>query len=131
MITASTPPRGKRAYLVIQGIAVLLWWVLLLNMQSMRDAFALDGTQFTLLLAFFPADVLFVVGGSFLTAWLWRQPRCPRLLWLTAGALWYATAYVLALRVAGVIDPLGAIMMSLASIGTAWTLIPGRPKHPA
>jgi hypothetical protein len=131
MMTDSTAPGRKRTYLVIQGLAILIWWVLLLNIESMRDAFALSGTQFTLLLAFFPADVIFVVGGSFITAWLWRKPQCPRLLWMTAGALWYATAYVLALRVAGVMDSLGAIMMTLASIGTAWTLVPERPERPA
>jgi len=128
-MTDPGPSIRKRVYLVIQGVAVLLWWVLLLNMQSVRDAFALDGTQSTLLLAFFPADVLFVAGGSLLSAWMWRAPQCPRLLWLTAGALWYATAYVLALLVTGIMEPLGAIMMSLASIGTAWTLIPANPHE--
>ncbi len=95
------PADAKRlasAYFALQGAAVAIWWIALALRPDWRDAFLPRGHPEAALLAFAPGDALLLVAGSWFLAasirlgWVWTIP----LAWLVAGAVDYATLYVLA-----------------------------------
>ena len=56
------------AYLVVQGIGVLAWWVLLFTVPDSRELFTADGAPDAVLLAFVAGDVALVGLGSLVAA---------------------------------------------------------------
>ena len=89
------------AYLILQGVGVLAWWVLLLAFPASRALFTAEGAPDAVLLAFLVGDVVLVGIGSFAAAagitghraWAW-----PVLL-VHAGAAVFAGLYCVLLPV--------------------------------
>jgi len=118
------------AYLVLQGLGAVTWWVLLLTWPAARQPFLADGAPDSTLLAFGGADLSLYAGLSLLCAYglargrRWAWP----LLLVHVGAAAYAALYCLALPVVSGRGWLGAVLMapSLVVPGLlAWLL---RPK---
>jgi protein-S-isoprenylcysteine O-methyltransferase Ste14 len=86
------------AYFLVQGIAVIGWWVFLALWPQTRAAFLPPGNDPSALSAFALPDSLLVAAGSLLTSVLvarssgWALP----IVWFVAGAIDYATFHVLA-----------------------------------
>ncbi len=108
--------RPAVAYLVVQGVAVYLWWVMLLLLPETREPFRAPGAPDSTLLAFVGADLLVYAGGSLVAAyglargrsWAWG------ILCVVAGASVYAALYALALPLFSGGAWLGALMMAPA-----------------
>jgi hypothetical protein len=87
------------AYLVLQGVGVLAWWVVLAVAPGARALFTAAGAPDVVLLAFVVGDLALVAGGSFMAAvgvargaaWAW-----PVLL-VHAGAAAFAGLYCVTL----------------------------------
>lgn len=87
------------AYLVLQGVGVVAWWVLLAAVPDSRALFTAAGAPDAVLLAFVVGDLVLVAGGSFVAAvgvarraaWAW-----PVLL-VHAGAAVFAGLYCVTL----------------------------------
>lgn len=98
------------AYLAVQGVGVLAWWILLLAVPSARAPFTAHGAPDSVLMAFLLGDVLLVGAGSLVAAWgvagrtRWAWPvllvhaasavyaglYCVSLPFLTGGSGWLA-----------------------------------------
>lgn len=89
------------AYLVVQGLGVLAWWVMIVAVPASRPLFTVPGAPDGLLLAFLLGDVVLVGVGSLIAAvgvlrrtrWAW-----PVLL-VHASAAVYAGLYCISLPV--------------------------------
>ncbi len=118
--------RAVVIYLRVQGVSVLVWWLVLLVAPGARAAFVPHAASSTFLFAFLPADILIVAVGSLVAAHRWRGDGPPASAWLVAGALWYATAYVAVLWASGEMGPAGPSLMLLASMGMLGVFVVGR-----
>ena len=118
------------AFLVVQGVGVLVWWAVMLFVPVARPLFMAPDAPDSTLFAFLPADGLVYAGASLLAAWglarnrSWGWP----VLCAAAGATIYAALYGLALPVvsgggglAGALMLPGLVIMPLL----AWLLRPG------
>ncbi len=114
--------RTRRAYLAIQGGAVLAWWVVIALFPAARQPFLPLQAPPGVLYAFLVPDCVVLGAGSLACAHLWRGGAPPPVLWVVAGALWYTTAYVVALWLTGELGAPGPVLMMLASLGTAWAV---------
>jgi hypothetical protein len=98
-VRPTTLRRLAAAYLVVQGVGVLAWWVLLLTVPASRSLFTATGAPDAVLLAFLVGDVVLVGVGSLVAAvgvaraarWAW-----PVLLAHAATAV-YAGLYCVSL----------------------------------
>lgn len=118
--------RMRRAYLALQGAAVFVWWALIGLVPAARQPFLPLQAPSSVLYAFLVPDCVVLGAGSLACARLWRGGAPPPALWVVAGALWYTTAYVLGLWLSGELAVPGPVLMTLASLGTAWaTRAPG------
>ena len=113
------------AYLPLQGLAAVGWWVGLFAVPEWRRAFLAPGAPDVTLLAFLAADAVLFVGGSWLSAWWIARDDARRApaLWCTFGAIAYGALYTIGLSVMTGAAWLGAVAMTLAMIATlviAW-----------
>jgi len=110
--------RTAAFYFGTQGIAVILWWVVLFCLPTSRRYFLIDNNNESSLLAFWLADIGFLGLGSFAAAWLcikqseFRQVAA----WFVTGAISYPTIYCTTLAVMTDVGWLGVILMFPAMI---------------
>jgi protein-S-isoprenylcysteine O-methyltransferase Ste14 len=85
-------------YFALQGIAVVVWWLLLFFVPASRKYFQLESGSETSLLAFWLADLLFLGIGSLVAGWFcYRASKHAAVaLWFVVGAVSYASFYCLA-----------------------------------
>lgn len=126
-------PRLARSYLVVQGAAVVAWWVTLALWPAAREPFRVVGAPDAALLAFAPGDLLILGAGS-LAAALARGRRAV-LAWLVAGATLYGALYTLSTAVSASSGWLGAALMTPAALlsllsARTLTLADSRPLPP-
>ena len=84
------------AYLAVQAVLGLVWWLTLRSSATVRGWFELMGDRPEVMDAFAFADVLVVVVGSGFGAWgLAADKRwTTAVLWFTAGGIVYPTLYL-------------------------------------
>ncbi|MBX3243843.1 MAG: isoprenylcysteine carboxylmethyltransferase family protein [Acidobacteria bacterium] len=89
--------RFATIYFAIQGIAVILWWLLLYVEPAYRSHFQLDGNSQTSLLAFWLPDMVIMAGGSFSAAFLTAVKSRYQVtaMWIAATAFAYSTLYTM------------------------------------
>lgn len=106
--------RGAVVFLLMQGIGGLVWWLAILSIPRWRLPFLAPGASDATLLALAPGDLLFYLGGSFLSAWGLRQrrPWAWTVLCLHTGAACYAAFYAMTLSLLSGGGSLGAILMT-------------------
>jgi hypothetical protein len=103
-------------YLTVQGVAVAVWWILLLLVPAAREPFLAPGAPESTLFAFMLPDLAIYASSSLLAAyglavgraWAWS------VLCFHAGAALYATLYALTLPLLSGGAWLGAAMMAPA-----------------
>jgi hypothetical protein len=106
-------------YLVVQALAVLLWWVAVFLSGRIRTWFFPYGGLDPAFAAFVLPDLVFVVGGSlFVARQRLRGIAAPRASGVLLGAVGYATLFTLGWTVALQAPPASAVAMLLLSIGT-------------
>ena len=119
------------AYLAVQGVGGLAWWVLLIAVPAARRPFVTAGAPEATLMAFVGADLLLYVGGSLTAAYglarrrSWAWP----VLCIHAGAAAYASLYVVTLTAWTGSAAAGAVLMApsmVIPLGLCWWLRPGR-----
>ncbi len=119
------------AFLVVQGLGGLAWWLVLLCVPTSRSFFLAPGAAEVTLLAFVFPDLLLYVGGSLAAAYgLFRgRPWGWPILCVHAGAAAYASLYVLTLAAwSGSVTAGAALMAPSLAVPPylAWRLRPGR-----
>jgi hypothetical protein len=105
-------------FLLVQGVAVVLWWGLLLVRPEARGLFVAPGAPESTLLAFSVGDLLVYASSSLAAAyglarersWAWG------VLLFHSGAAIYAALYALALALISGGAWLGAVMMAPALV---------------
>ena len=107
-------------YLVLQGIAVIAWWMALIIWPEIRIHFQFERGSQTSLLAFWLPDALFIAVGSLVTAYLIKRRNRyeTAALWLLTGAISYAAIYSFSYTLMTDLGWLGVVMMLPA---TLWT----------
>lgn len=116
-------PKSKRIYFLIQGVAVLAWWALMLLAPEVQNYFLRPGTDALTITAYLPADALLIGFGSLFVALRWPGRSALRLAWMMAGAIWYLTCYLFVLFFWGdlpVHGPFGMSCISLAMMVMLW-----------
>ena len=105
-------------YFAIQGVAVIVWWIVLFSVPSSRQYFVLEKTSETSLLAFWLADLSFLGIGSMAASWLcYLDHEYQRIAsWFVTGAVSYAAVYCLAFAWMTDMGWLGVTMMFPAMI---------------
>lgn len=90
--------RNATAYYLLQGLAVVGWWVLIIGSPDLRGWFQLEANSQTSLWAYWLPDLLLIGPGSFAGAALiyFRNRFATAGLWLVTGAVTYATLHTLA-----------------------------------
>lgn len=119
--------RAVAAFFALQGLGVLLWWLVLALAPEARAHFRMGAAPDPTLLAFALPDLAVLAPGSLLGAWLVarRDGRAPLVLWAAAGASAYATLYCLAFALdtglgwAGVAAMLPSALLSLGCAASA------------
>jgi protein-S-isoprenylcysteine O-methyltransferase Ste14 len=105
-------------YFALQGIAVVVWWILLFGVPASRKHFRLETDSETSLLAFWMADLLLLGVGSIIAAvFCFRDSRHASTgSWFVTGAISYATLYCLAFAFLNDTGWLGVMLMLPAMI---------------
>jgi uncharacterized membrane protein (DUF2068 family) len=101
-------------YLLVQGIAVYLWWGMLIFFPATREPFKAPDAPDSTLLAFLGADLLVYGGGSLVAAygiahhkeWAWMA------LCVVSGASVYGALYALTLPLFSGGAWFGALLMA-------------------
>src|ERR1044071_9320187 len=114
--------RWAGAYFTLQGIAVILWWLVLLLIPASRAYFKMGDAEAALLAFWFP-DLLLLGLGSMIGSWLCFRAHHLTLvvLWVVCGAISYASLYCLMFALStdtawlGVALMLPAMLLSVAS----------------
>ena len=85
-------------YFALQGVAVVVWWILLIFVPASRQYFQLENNSEISLLAFWLADLsLLGIGPLAAARFCLRDNRhAPVAAWFVTGATSYATLYCLA-----------------------------------
>ena len=110
--------RYAAIYYSIQGMAVIVWWIVLFAVPASRKYFILEQkTEFSLL-AFWLADLAFLGVGSLAAAWLCfkDQEYSQIALWFVTGAVSYAAIYCFAFAMITDYGWLGVTLMLPAMI---------------
>ncbi len=104
-------------YFVLQGAAVLVWWILLFAVPTSRKYFQMGDSE-TILLAFWLPDLfLLAVGSLVVSAFIWFENKFLTLaIWFVVGSISYATFYCLAFAMMTDSGWLGVILMFPAMI---------------
>lgn len=84
-------------YFAFQGIAVLVWWILLIVVPTSRKYFQMGDNE-NILLAFWLPDLFLLAIGSLILSWLIivNHQFMPIVLWFVVGTISYASFYCLA-----------------------------------
>jgi hypothetical protein len=119
------------AFLVVQGLGGLAWWIVLLTVPTSRRFFLAPGAPEATLLAFVFADLILYAGGSLAAAYgLFRdRPWGWPILCVHAGAAAYASLYVLTLAAwSGSVTAGAALMAPSLAVPPylVWRFRPGR-----
>ncbi len=106
------------SYYLIQGLAVIGWWMLLIIRPDTRKWFALESGSLTSLWAFWLPDLSIIGPLSLLAAILVSQRNryATSAMWLVTGAVSYATLYTLAIVMMTDHGWLGAVLMLPATL---------------
>jgi hypothetical protein len=117
------------AYFLLQGVAVLAWWLVLLIYPPARSWFRMGDGSDAALLAFWLPDLSLLAIGSLVSGALCLQGSSfvSAAVWLTAGAASYATLYCLAFAMLTDTGWLGVTLMlpaMLLSINSALAASP-------
>lgn len=90
--------RAAIGYYLLQGVAVVGWWVMMYVQPSTQSWFRLDPESSVSLNSFWLGDLLFIAPGSIAAAILLlvRWKYASAVMWLVTGAITQATAYTLA-----------------------------------
>lgn len=109
------------AYFLIQGVAGLVWWTMLLLHQGFYDAFEALEVEQPILRSFLLPDLLLFSFGSLLTAvfGLSQKPQAKFASALTLGATAYAALFTLGLLGSFTFPLLSVVSMGFALLGTA------------
>ncbi|HEY1416792.1 MAG TPA: hypothetical protein VGF41_02770 [Myxococcaceae bacterium] len=115
-----TPPdRRAAAYLVAQGIGVLVWWVAVIGSRAVRDRFFPYGGLDPAFAAFFVPDLILLVGVSLVVArHRLRGVSAPRASGVLLGAVAYGTLYTAAWTFLLHAPPWGLVAMLVIALGT-------------
>jgi len=116
-------------YLVVQGVAIIGWWALLLLRPETRQDFTAPGAPDATLLAFIVGDLTIYAVGSLVAAYglAYRRSWGWAALCVNAGAGVYAALYGLALPLFSGGVWIGALMMAPALVvlpALVWLLRP-------
>ncbi|MEO7673753.1 MAG: methyltransferase [Pyrinomonadaceae bacterium] len=105
--------RNAAGYYLLQGLAVIVWWVILFAMPETRSYFQLDADSQTSLLAFWLPDAVFIAAASLAASYLvfLRNRYETAAMWLVTGAVSYAAIYTLSLASITDVGWLGVVMM--------------------
>ncbi|EKK04385.1 protein-S-isoprenylcysteine O-methyltransferase [Rhodopirellula baltica SH28] len=129
---SDTPVRIVSAYLVVQAIGTLGWWMLLLvypaSIQWFQPASWPDGS----LLSFWMADFVLIVAGSLLAAiCVWRRTSsAATLVWVIAAVTWYPTLVCIATSLqTGEAWIASAMMVCMAGLSLAMATIHGNDSQ--
>jgi protein-S-isoprenylcysteine O-methyltransferase Ste14 len=84
-------------YLVIQSIAIALWWCLLFTKPASVEWFHPTNWPRESLIGFWLSDLMLIIGGSLFTgaAIVTNKPWASIVIWTLAAATWYPTLYCL------------------------------------
>ena len=103
--------KASRVYAGAVAIIAAVWWFILFAQPESRRMFLWDGLPDTVFFAFFPADLVFVIGCGAAFAFTGK-----RVFWLLAiGAFGYATVLTVILCRAHESGWLGAWLMLVGS----------------
>lgn len=121
------------AYFSLQGAAVTLWWLLLVFFPSTRGYFQMDPASEATLLAFWLPDLLLLAFGSLVAGTLCFRGSslATAAVWLTSGAVSYASLYCLSLAILTGAGWLGVTLMlpaMLLSVTSALAVSPFAEK---
>ena len=105
-------------YFAIQAAAFAGWWMALLWRKDLRPLFNLHVAPLVALTAFAPGDIVIASLGSAAVAFRRGEGWSRELAWVVTGAVLYATAYAITASAAGASNPIGAVLMALASAGS-------------
>ena len=111
-------PRLARTWFLVHGIAVIAWWMLLAMRPAVRGAFEIRDAPPIALLAFAPADLIILGGGSLIVGAAYRRRWAAALAWAVAGATVYASLYTFATAVSSAAGWLGFALMAPAALLT-------------
>ncbi len=98
-------------YFLVQAIAVVAWWALLVAVPESWAFFEIRGAPRVAFGAFGPGDLGIVAVGSAMVASRYRRPWAGHVAWMVAGAMAYAALYTVTTAALQAAHPLGAILM--------------------
>jgi protein-S-isoprenylcysteine O-methyltransferase Ste14 len=100
-------------YYLLQGLAVVGWWLMMYVRPETQTWFRLDNHSLISLDSFWLGDLLFIAPGSFAAAFLLyrRWKYVPVVMWLVTGAITQATAYSAAYTLQTDVGWLGVTLM--------------------
>lgn len=110
--------RTAAYYYLVQGLAVIGWWAVLIAWPESRAYFQMEPRSQTSLLAFWLPDLAFLGIGSVAAAWLCfsRSEYRQIAAWFVTGATSYAAVYCLAFAMITDYGRLGVTLMLPAMI---------------
>jgi hypothetical protein len=107
-----------RVWFLLQGLAIIAWWLLLATVPDARPWFFLRDAPAAAFVALAPGDLALAAVGSLAIAIVRAGPVRVALAWVVTGAVTYATCYAVSTAILGLTHPMGALLMSPATIGT-------------
>lgn len=110
------------AYYVVQAIGVAGWWLMLAIEPSTRVLFAMPRAP-AALLAFAPGDIAIVVLGSAYVGVRRGRGESAIVAWMVTGAMLYGALYTITVSLARIAPPLGALLMTPASMASVWAAV--------
>lgn len=123
MASSMTVKQLATGYFLCQAIGVILWWVILLKMDSsMQSTFFSEGVEPAALKKFIVPDLLVMGGLSAIAGCLGllRHRATSVAGWMACGATAYALAGAIAVNWPLGTRPAADILMIVAMVGTAW-----------
>jgi hypothetical protein len=115
----TAPDRRAAAYLVVQALAVFVWWVAVIGWRTPREWFFPYGGLDPAFAAFLIPDLVFIVGGSLVVA---RRKAlgeaATRASAILLGAVGYATLYTVVWTFLLHAPPWGLVAMLVIALGT-------------
>ena len=105
--------RHASLFFFLEGIACIVWWILLYVSPSFRAWFIADGSPESTLMALVAGDLILFAGGALVTAYAIRRRFVwmPVALFLHAGAAVYGALYAVTLALCHHGSLLGAALM--------------------
>lgn len=120
-------------YFFVQAVAVAVWWAILLTWPASIRWFQPKGWPQEVLLSFWLADGVLIVGGSLVTGWLvfTRHRLACFAVWAIAGTVLYAAFYCLGCSVRCDDAWLAtAMMVSMAGLNVVMGTMYGSDREP-